>query len=163
METSSPRVSGDNALYVSTSLSATNGSCLSFWYHMSGPDIGQLNLYLRKTGECFLNSCLLQHSLFLLLQWTIVIFCCHLTFPGSSDALIWRLSGNQGSKWLQSKVGIKSATPYSIVIEGVRGKGIQGDIAIDDITFSSTAFCTCELHSPSTCLLSYRYLYLLIP
>ncbi|XP_067933319.1 MAM and LDL-receptor class A domain-containing protein 1-like [Watersipora subatra] len=96
LETSSPRVSGDNALYVSTSLSATNGSCLSFWYHMNGSNIGQLNLYLRKTG----------------------------------------------SKWLQSKVGIKSATPYSVVIEGVRGNGIQGDIAIDDITFSSTAFCT---------------------
>lgn len=61
---------------------------------------------------------------------------------GNSDALLWSLSGSQGDKWLQGKLGIKSSSTFAIVIEGVRGRGIYGDIAVDDITYSATASCT---------------------
>ena len=50
LETSAPRKKGDNAIYTSTALSATNGSCLTFWYHMNGNDIGTLNLFLKRAG-----------------------------------------------------------------------------------------------------------------
>ena len=50
LETSAPRTKGDNAIYTSTASSATNGSCLTFWYHMNGNDIGTLNLFLKRAG-----------------------------------------------------------------------------------------------------------------
>lgn len=53
LETSSPRVEGNNALFVSTNLAASTGSCLTFWYHMNGNDIGTLNFYLRTAGKHF--------------------------------------------------------------------------------------------------------------
>lgn len=61
---------------------------------------------------------------------------------GTSDALMWTLSGSQGSKWIQGKVGISTTLSFSVVLEGIRGKGITGDIAIDDISFSTTSFCS---------------------
>ena len=45
IETSAPRVQGDKARLRSPTFPATNGQCLTFWYHMYGPNIGTLNLY----------------------------------------------------------------------------------------------------------------------
>jgi len=49
IETSSPRVQGDNAYLVSQSLDATTGSgvCMSFWHHMYGATIGTLKVWVR--------------------------------------------------------------------------------------------------------------------
>lgn len=49
IESSSPRHSGDMAQLSSPSLSPTSstGSCVTFWYHMFGPNIGTLNLYMQ--------------------------------------------------------------------------------------------------------------------
>lgn len=44
-ETSSPRKQGDKARLASKTYPATNGMCLSFWYHMYGNSIGTLNVY----------------------------------------------------------------------------------------------------------------------
>lgn len=61
---------------------------------------------------------------------------------------MWSLSGTKGDKWLQAKVGVRSpSSPYTIVIEGVRGKGIRGDIAVDDISFTSTAYCSGKVNA----------------
>ena len=44
IETSSLTKKGDNAIYVSPSV--TKGpKCLKFWYHMFGPHIGALSIY----------------------------------------------------------------------------------------------------------------------
>uniref|UniRef100_A0A7N9AP78 MAM domain-containing glycosylphosphatidylinositol anchor protein 2-like n=1 Tax=Mastacembelus armatus TaxID=205130 RepID=A0A7N9AP78_9TELE len=48
-----------------------------------------------------------------------------------TETSVWSLNGNQGDRWRQAKVNIH---PTSMVIEGVRGSGIEGDIAIDDVT-----------------------------
>lgn len=50
LETSAPRRKGDIAQYLSTAMTATNGSCLTFWYHMNGNDIGTLNIGLKRAG-----------------------------------------------------------------------------------------------------------------
>ncbi|CAB4006551.1 MAM domain-containing glycosylphosphatidylinositol anchor 2-like [Paramuricea clavata] len=48
---------------------------------------------------------------------------------------VWSLSGNQGDKWNPAQVAVNDQTAsYQYVIEGVRGKDIKGDIAIDDIS-----------------------------
>ncbi|CAB3980379.1 MAM domain-containing glycosylphosphatidylinositol anchor 2-like [Paramuricea clavata] len=48
---------------------------------------------------------------------------------------VWSRSGDQGDKWYQAQVAVNNQTAsYQYVIEGVRGKGIFGNIAIDDIS-----------------------------
>ena len=44
IETSSPRVSGDNAKLNSPSLKFSGNMCLGFFYHMYGSDIGSLKV-----------------------------------------------------------------------------------------------------------------------
>lgn len=46
-EASSPRSRGDKARLISQTNPATTGSCLEFYYHMFGTDIGTLNVYAR--------------------------------------------------------------------------------------------------------------------
>ena len=49
-EASSPRSRGDKARLISPTEPATTGSCLEFWYHMYGSQIGTLNVYIRKSN-----------------------------------------------------------------------------------------------------------------
>ncbi|XP_048084666.1 MAM domain-containing glycosylphosphatidylinositol anchor protein 2 isoform X3 [Alosa alosa] len=114
IETSRPRVAGDKARLLSPSFSvapknpygtvSTNPTyCFSFYYHMYGKHIGSLTVYLRQKGQ---------------------------TGP---DASVWTLSGNQGERWKQARVNIHPKSAFQVIIEGIRGNGIEGDIAIDDV------------------------------
>ena len=62
-------------------------------------------------------------------------------FTGTANAMMWSLTGSQGDQWLMGKVGIKSTVPLSVVIEGIRGTGIRGDIAVDDISYQKDNYC----------------------
>ncbi|XP_078134261.1 MAM domain-containing glycosylphosphatidylinositol anchor protein 2 [Sander vitreus] len=112
IETSRPRLEGDKARLLSpifntnskTSSSSSVTYCFSFYYHMYGKHIGSLNVFLRQKG------------------------------PTVTDTSVWTLVGNQGDRWRQAKVNIHPAAAFQIVMEGVRGAGIEGDIAIDDVT-----------------------------
>lgn len=46
IETSSPRVSGDNAKLIKSGLSFRTKKCLSFYYHMYGDSMGTLNVFV---------------------------------------------------------------------------------------------------------------------
>ncbi|CAH3118157.1 unnamed protein product [Pocillopora meandrina] len=110
IETSSPRRQGDKARLVSEDFSPVtiHGRCVKFWYHMYGASIGALRI-LEKTG------------------------------PGNkSESVIWELSGNFGDQWYSGQAPITSGSPYQVVFEAVRGSSVSGDIAIDDITFSTS-------------------------
>ena len=48
------------------------------------------------------------------------------------------MSGDHGNKWLSGQAPVKSTSNYNIVIEGLRGSGYQGDIAIDDLSFTDS-------------------------
>ena len=58
---------------------------------------------------------------------------------GSADQTIWQLQGAQGNSWQQAQAPISSGTKsYQVVFEGHRGRSYTGDIAIDDISFTSS-------------------------
>ncbi|XP_061757095.1 MAM domain-containing glycosylphosphatidylinositol anchor protein 2-like isoform X6 [Nerophis ophidion] len=114
IETSRPRKEGDQARLVSpffniapkNPYSITNPPtyCFGFFYHMYGKHIGTLNAFLKQKGQM------------------------------TSDSPVWSLSGNQGERWKQAKVSVHPTASFQVVLEGIRGLGIEGDIAIDDVT-----------------------------
>nr|XP_057946874.1 MAM domain-containing glycosylphosphatidylinositol anchor protein 2-like isoform X2 [Doryrhamphus excisus] len=108
IETSRPRLEDDKARLLSPSFNTGSRSgatyCLAFYYHMYGKHIGALNVLLRQKGQT------------------------------ASDASVWSLSGNQGDHWRRAAVSIRPTAAFQVVMEGVRGAGIEGDIAIDDVS-----------------------------
>ncbi|CDQ64981.1 unnamed protein product [Oncorhynchus mykiss] len=115
IETSRPRLEGEKARLLTPTFNVAPKSpygtvtaaptyCFGFYYHMYGKHIGALNAYLRQKG----------HS--------------------GSDSSLWNLVGNQGDRWKQAKVNIHPIASFQLVLEGIRGPGIEGDIAIDDVT-----------------------------
>ena len=58
-------------------------------------------------------------------------------FAGVSSPLL-NITGAQGDFWYRAMVkAAYSRDDFQFVIEGVRGTGYQGDIAIDDVSLSS--------------------------
>ncbi|XP_036605603.1 MAM domain-containing glycosylphosphatidylinositol anchor protein 2 [Trichosurus vulpecula] len=115
IETSRPRLEGEKARLLSPVFSiapknpygATNTAyCFSFFYHMYGQHIGVLNVYLRLKGQTTIENPL------------------------------WSSSGNKGQHWNEAHVNIYPITSFQLIFEGIRGPGIEGDIAIDDISIS---------------------------
>lgn len=51
---------------------------------------------------------------------------------------MWAVRGDHGDKWLNGQAPIQSTVPYNVVVEGLRGSGYQGDMAIDDFSFTSS-------------------------
>ncbi|CAB4021617.1 MAM domain-containing glycosylphosphatidylinositol anchor 2-like [Paramuricea clavata] len=61
---------------------------------------------------------------------------------------VWSRFGNYGDKWNQAQLPVNNQTAsYQYVIEGVRGRGFRGDIAIDDISLRDS--CTAGGNEPS--------------
>uniref|UniRef100_A0A6Q2YK03 MAM domain containing glycosylphosphatidylinositol anchor 2 n=1 Tax=Esox lucius TaxID=8010 RepID=A0A6Q2YK03_ESOLU len=114
IETSRPRKEGDVARLVSPFFNVAPKNpygmanppayCFGFFFHMYGKHIGTLNAFLRQKGHA------------------------------APEAPAWSLSGNQGDRWKQAKVSIHPTASFQVVLEGIRGPGIEGDIAIDDVT-----------------------------
>ena len=112
IETSSPQKYNDKALLVSQAFTpdSTKSTCFGFWYHAFGYSVGTLRVYLGDSNYTKLY-------------------------------ILWELSGQQSKDqkdWKQGVVPIMSLTDtYTIIFEGVVGKSFDGDISIDDITFTS--------------------------
>ncbi|XP_014680989.1 PREDICTED: MAM and LDL-receptor class A domain-containing protein 1-like [Priapulus caudatus] len=107
IETSTPASNGDNAIMLTEYMPATDtGTCLSFWYHMFGQDIGRLTVYLLDAGT----------------DW------------GNGQS-IFNLTGEQGNVWVNINVTIIHNKEFQIAFEGVVGSGYMGDIALDDVYF----------------------------
>ncbi|XP_067654504.1 MAM and LDL-receptor class A domain-containing protein 1-like [Haliotis asinina] len=49
----------------------------------------------------------------------------------------WKRTGTQGTHWLMGQFSVNVKTPFNVVIEGVRGNGYRGDIAIDDVNITN--------------------------
>ncbi|XP_063956551.1 MAM and LDL-receptor class A domain-containing protein 1-like [Lytechinus pictus] len=104
IETSSPRVLGEEARLWSPTLQVAGGHCIEFYYHMYGSAIGMLNVYIVETGEDVLQL-----------------------LPS------WSQSSNQGNQWYIAKFLAPTVNDYQIVFEGVVGSSFTSDIAIDDV------------------------------
>ncbi|CAH2256324.1 MAM domain-containing glycosylphosphatidylinositol anchor 1 [Pelobates cultripes] len=111
IEASRPREKGDKARLISPLYNVTTKSqyrkaryCVSFAFHMYGRHIGTLNLLVRVKNI------------------------------GVRESLVWSLTGERGNKWQRANVPIDPSGPFQVVFEGVRGQGVEGDIAIDDVS-----------------------------
>lgn len=63
IETSAPRRPGDNAIMTSPKLQSFTGSkCLTFYYHMNGTHVGQLNVYMVVNGHQTTTPIFSQHG-----------------------------------------------------------------------------------------------------
>jgi hypothetical protein len=61
---------------------------------------------------------------------------------GSGSKTLWQVSGDQGDQWRVGYVDFpETPVDYQIIIEGVRGKDYDGDIAIDDLAFNIGQVC----------------------
>ncbi|PTM11363.1 MAG: hypothetical protein DA408_13640, partial [Bacteroidetes bacterium] len=83
----------------------TDSCHLSFSYHLYGINIGSLRVTVSADGG---------------FTWTER----------------WRVTGNQGDKWIRAYVGLgdyPDGSTLQIRIVGVKGDGVYGDIAIDEI------------------------------
>ncbi|CAF1456361.1 unnamed protein product, partial [Rotaria sordida] len=58
------------------------------------------------------------------------------TFIGGPLTLVWNQNRERGDEWLRAKIVLKVQEPFQVLIEGVRGSGYEGDIGVDDTTFT---------------------------
>ena len=63
---------------------ANNGKCLKFWYHMYGPHINTLSVYV-VVGR---------------------------NYTGQTP--FWRRTGTQGNKWIEAQVTLYAGQPFSV-------------------------------------------------
>ncbi|XP_064652551.1 uncharacterized protein LOC135503121 isoform X2 [Lineus longissimus] len=92
----------DYAILWSPLHQSSKNSCLQFYYHMRGADIGKFSvLQLDRSNP-------------------------------TAAKTIWSASGDQGNKWRMGQVDIEQQR-FRIGFRAIRGNGVLGDIAIDDI------------------------------
>ncbi|KAM4043405.1 MAM domain-containing glycosylphosphatidylinositol anchor protein 1 isoform 2-T2 [Anomaloglossus baeobatrachus] len=116
IEASKPRVFGDKARLISPQYNFTSKvlsqktiHCVSFYYHMYGRHIGNLTVYLS------------------------------LKTIGAPDIPVWSKKGNQGNKWQLENLQVTPTAPFHIVFECSIGRGVEGDMAIDDVSVKKEA------------------------
>lgn len=99
---------GSNAKLLSKMFPLTKGRCLSFWYHMYGSGMGELNVYIRpETGA----------------------------LPTTK---VWSTTGDQGDEWKMAQVTLTCQAKYEVIFEAVRGSSFRADIGLDDISFKES-------------------------
>lgn len=110
IETSFPRVKGEKARLMTKLFPATNDvQCLSFFLHMFASDKTMMGQF-----NVYLND------------------------EKQQNQLLLQKSGSQPiNDWSNVQMKFQPTGKYQIVFEGIRGNGYQGDIALDDISFTS--------------------------
>ena len=58
------------------------------------------------------------------------------TTIGGGENILFKKTNEVGDFWNRIDIPIKESQPFQILIEGVVGSSFEGDIAVDDITFS---------------------------
>ncbi|CAF4949449.1 unnamed protein product, partial [Rotaria magnacalcarata] len=129
IETSVPSKQNDTARLISPDFVTTNeDTCFRFYYHMFGSDVYRLNIYARINGNL--------------------------------GKALWQKEGNQGDRWLFGRISLRGnveqtiGQPYQLVLEGIVGKGFQGDISVDDLGFNPgpcPASTVCDFESSDLC------------
>lgn len=110
IEASYPRIKGDKARLMTRYFAATQESqCLSFFLHMY------------STNKTMMGQ-----------------FNVYLNDADNNNQLLLQKTGSQAvNDWTNVQMKFKPSGKYQIVFEGIRGNSYQGDIALDDISFTS--------------------------
>ncbi|XP_078598599.1 MAM and LDL-receptor class A domain-containing protein 1-like isoform X3 [Branchiostoma floridae x Branchiostoma japonicum] len=61
-------------------------------------------------------------------------------YSDNSESLLWSDFVDYNDVWQQRETVLTGPQPFQVIIEGLRGTGNYGDIAVDDITFSPGCF-----------------------
>ncbi|CAB3988406.1 MAM and LDL-receptor class A domain-containing 2, partial [Paramuricea clavata] len=70
----------------------------------------------------------------------------------ANNQKIFSKSGNQGNRWVGVETPILQFGRYMVKFEGVRGRDYQGDIAIDEISFTpGSCSANCNFDNGDTC------------
>eukprot|EP00794_Sanderia_malayensis_P017044 gene17044-18759_t len=111
IETSAPRKTNDTAQLMSAPFRPVTGSnncAMRFFYHMYGDHVNELSVLLKTSAS-----------------------------PTAPMRKLWSKKGNQGDFWRRAEITFNFVkTNYRVIIEGKRGGGYKGDIAIDDVSFT---------------------------
>ena len=71
--------------------------------------------------------------------------------------LTWNLTGQQEDAWKRADVPLVSNNPFRVIVEGVVGNGVKGDIGFDDVSFtpdckvSQSGILPLIMTTPSSC------------
>ncbi|XP_044151178.1 neuropilin-1 isoform X1 [Bufo gargarizans] len=90
--------------------SMNSSQCMTFWYHISGSQVGSLSIKLHDERQ------------------------------ESFDQVLWAAGGDSKyhNMWREARVPLyKSVKPYRVVVEGKIGMGSTGGIAVDDIAIAN--------------------------
>ncbi|XP_078483553.1 MAM and LDL-receptor class A domain-containing protein 1 isoform X3 [Ciona intestinalis] len=88
---------------------ATGGACFKWYYHMFGPTVGALSIYVQDVSE-------------------------DISDIGTGKGRVWSQFGDHGDQWEYGEVDIQSQTEWRIIIEATKTSSLDfGDIAIDDL------------------------------
>lgn len=135
-----PRRPGDRAMLVSPMFQPTpmnDAMCMRFAAHMFGSGIGSLVIKIRYADEAASAAPV---------PGTAGVAPAPISPPASTradgkpsnDLVIWEMSGDAGNNWHQAQTSVSSSkSQFQVVIEGVIGENHLGNIAIDEISFSS--------------------------
>eukprot|EP00057_Strongylocentrotus_purpuratus_P007164 XP_011661638.1 PREDICTED: MAM and LDL-receptor class A domain-containing protein 1-like [Strongylocentrotus purpuratus] len=126
IETSSPRVPGDEARFMSTLIPTTYRQCFTFYYHMFGPTVETLNVLTRRNDSA----------------------------PGDIGNVVWSSQGEKGDVWYPGSVVIAEQVAFQVVFQAYVGASFTGDIAIDDIRIypgDCPATPTCDFENSLLC------------
>jgi len=112
MEASSPQKENDTARLKSKIFdTATSEICLNFFFHMF------------STNKTHMGE-----------------FNVYTVDKQSSRNMLMTQNGSMiENDWIEKRLSFKPQGKYQVVFEGIRGGGFQGDIAIDDISFTKGA------------------------
>ncbi|XP_014680991.1 PREDICTED: MAM and LDL-receptor class A domain-containing protein 1-like [Priapulus caudatus] len=143
----------------------TLGTCVQFWYRMNGTIVGHLNVYVAKglSASCDFESdkCLwidyeradfswIRHSGssnqfgtgpstdHTLGTNTGGLRVLRTRLVTDEKSIVWEAWGDKGNQWNFANITINTASSAAeIMIEGLKGSGNLGDIAIDDLLTTS--------------------------
>jgi hypothetical protein len=93
-ESSIPHKPNHKARLVSVIEQPENGSCLEFWYHMYGANIGKLNVYVLTNIS-----------------------------NNATRTLLWSRGANVGDVWRKAQISTEYTEPFRIIFEGIVGNG----------------------------------------
>lgn len=142
-----PRRPGDRAVLISPMFQPTpvnDAMCMRLAVHMFGSGIGSLIIKIRYADDVgpvvqpIAGTSSSESNLGSASSASAQSSSTRSDGKPNNDLIIWEMSGDSGNSWHQAQTSVSSSkSPFQVLIEGVIGENHLGNIAIDEISFSS--------------------------